>query len=130
MELCNSKRLRLTDKAWLNNECFKNDPDAKKALYLLELERIVIGFPEKEMVAARETLQALHNQLVVEDIFPADWVRLIGKAQKDLQKSMTVSQWAGSSVGAKTGYGVGFFRPSIGGFLDEMSKTCTHKVGG
>lgn len=132
LQHCNIRNQSLITPASLINKAFSNAPEAKQALYLLELERIILSMADKE--PARERLQLLFNTLKPLDnvITNTDakkcWIRAIGEARKapEVTQKTGILNWFRSALGFAQsnyikGYGVGLFKPSVSTFLNEMT---------
>ncbi len=104
----------------------------KQALYVLELERIVLSMKNND--PAKQKLQQLHTTLAAMDSIEGhtlrqkQWFEAIQKTRKmpEVKQKRGIVNWFKSALGfAKTenikGYGIGFFKPSVDSLLDDMT---------
>ncbi|PJD98674.1 MAG: hypothetical protein CK426_05275, partial [Legionella sp.] len=104
----------------------------KQALYVLELERIVLSMKNND--PAKQKLQQLHTTLAAMDSIEGhplrqkQWFEAIQNTRKmpEVKQKRGIVNWFKSALGfAKTenikGYGIGFFKPSVDSLLDDMT---------
>lgn len=127
---CNANHLSLISPTHLIDHAFKDNPGAKQALFLLELERITLSMNENEpakpiLKKLWETLNPLDAVLTNNDA-KQPWVLAIKLAQTNvaIKQHTGLIHWFKSALGwahkPPQGYGIGLFKPSINTLLDSM----------
>ncbi len=127
-----NKQYTLIEPRTYINQTGNHSVMGKQALYVLELERIVLSMKNND--PAKEKLQQLHTELAAMDCIEGhslrqkQWFEAIQNTRKmpEVKKKRGVVNWFKSALGfAKTeniqGYGIGLFKPSVDSLLDDMT---------